>query len=130
MNVQFRWRGDHDRSERTEALLARIRERRGVTVSDLSLELGVSESTVRRELRRLSQSSALVRVYSGAKPAGLPSAFGAAEAESEEEVRIGRTAAELIRDGETVVLSSGTTTLLSTGGQGRFSSRRWQRSMC
>jgi DeoR family transcriptional regulator, aga operon transcriptional repressor len=98
-------------TRRRGALLMRVRERGGATVSELSLELGGSESTVRRELRRLSKSGSLVRTYGGAKAAGFPSAFGAPEVESEEKVRIGRAAAALVNSGETVVLSSGTTTL-------------------
>lgn len=79
-------------------------------MADLSRELGVSEATVRRALRRLADSGDIVRTYGGAVAARSVSSRGAPDRLAERQ-RIGRCAAGLIGDGETVVLGSGSTTL-------------------
>lgn len=91
-------------------MLDLVRTRQSASVVDLSRELGVSEATVRRGLRRLAQSGAIVRTYGGAVAAHAVSSLPAME-RLDERQRIGRATAELIHDGETVVIGSGRTTL-------------------
>ena len=93
-----------------EAMLEFVRSRNGASVSDLSNELGVSEATVRRGLRRLAESGAIVRTYGGAVAAHTVADMRAID-RLDERQRIGRAAAALISDGETVVLGSGRTVL-------------------
>lgn len=95
--------------ERSDSLLNIIRSRGSASVSVLSAEVGVSEATVRRDLRRLASAGGIVRTYGGAAVAagprfGIPANLAAKQ-------RIGRTAAAMIGEGETVVISSGTTAL-------------------
>lgn len=95
----------------SEALLEMIRTRAGASVADICTEFDVSEATVRRVLRRLADSGEIVRTYGGALPArpllgGVPTTEQVAE-----KVRIGRVAAALIEDGDTVVIGSGSTAL-------------------
>jgi DeoR/GlpR family transcriptional regulator of sugar metabolism len=91
-------------------MLDLVRTRQSASVVDLSRELGVSEATVRRGLRRLAQSGAIVRTYGGAVAAHAVPSLPAME-RLDERQRIGRTTGELIHDGETVVIGSGRTTL-------------------
>lgn len=104
-------------AERRELILSLVREHGRASVAELSATLGVSEPTVRRELRRLADAGLVVRAYGGAVAvpgqAGVAGDRGdAAQADvSPAKRRIGQVAAGLVRDGETVVVSSGTTAL-------------------
>jgi DeoR/GlpR family transcriptional regulator of sugar metabolism len=86
-----------------------------VTVVELATRAGVSEMTVRRDLEALEREGILKRVRGGAVAAVSrsyepPFAVRTRRYVQEKE-RIGRVAASLIADGETVVLDVGTTTL-------------------
>ncbi|MGE5591925.1 MAG: DeoR/GlpR family DNA-binding transcription regulator [Bacillota bacterium] len=86
-----------------------------VQVRDLADFLGVSEMTVRRDLEYLAREGTLIRTYGGALPtSGLnreqPYASKAGEHTGEKE-RIARYAASLVKDGDTVLLDAGSTTL-------------------
>jgi len=85
--------------------------------SDLSLlvsELGVSESTIRRDLSQLEDEGVVRRTHGGAVfVSDRFSALNYAARESTavvEKQAIGRVAAELIGDDETILLDGGTTT--------------------
>ena len=91
-------------------------EREGrLLVSDLAVRLSVSEMTIRRDFEILEQMSLLTRVHGGAVPSDSRSyepPFAVRVGRNvEAKQRIGRAAAGLLRDGETVVLDAGTTTL-------------------
>lgn len=80
----------------------------------LCREFDASESSVRRDLDVLEQAGALKRVYGGAVSVQPPAnrAFDyAVESErlSREKDRIARRTAELIEDGQTVILDGGST---------------------
>jgi DeoR family transcriptional regulator of aga operon len=79
-------------------------------VGALATALGVAPATVRRDLRRLSDESRVLRTYGGAMlpgPAGADPIDGALDEKS----CIGAAAAELVRDGQSIAIASGTTTL-------------------
>jgi DeoR/GlpR family transcriptional regulator of sugar metabolism len=99
---------------RRRVLAEAVRGGRQVPVRELARELGCSEMTVRRDLDALQRDGVLRRVHGGAVGISLradevPYAVRAFEAVGAKE-RIGRAAADLIADGETLVLDSGTTT--------------------
>ena len=81
----------------------------------LCRELDASESSVRRDLDVLEGQNVLKRVYGGAVPVQPPGNGGAfdftveSERCSDEKGRIGRLAAGLIEDGQTVILDGGST---------------------
>jgi DeoR/GlpR family transcriptional regulator of sugar metabolism len=81
------------------------------TVTGLSEQLQVSEATIRRDLIQLSNEGLLRRVYGGAVPVtDRDDPFTeVAEVRTAEKDDIGRRCAELVRDGETVLLDIGTT---------------------
>ncbi|HET9148578.1 MAG TPA: DeoR/GlpR family DNA-binding transcription regulator [Acetobacteraceae bacterium] len=80
----------------------------------LSASLGVSASTVRRDLARLSAEGRILRTYGGAAPAGSlhpeQSLQQRAAINLAEKRAIARRAAGFIGEGETVILDAGTTT--------------------
>lgn len=92
-----------------------VREQRHATVQELSTQFGVSEATIRRDLEQLGSQGMLQRSYGGAialEVAPPEPPVGRRMVENQDEKRrIGVAAARLIRDGETIFLGSGTTTL-------------------
>lgn len=90
-----------------------------VTIEQICKESGVSLATARRDLRNLEQQGRLRRNYGGAVPIEplLYEQFRHAssysdqiEKHADEKRRIALAAARLISDGDTIVLTSGTTT--------------------
>lgn len=104
-----------DASSRHTDIVGRLRRDGRVDVAGLAGELNTSEVTVRRDLDLLAQAGVLRRVHGGAvsllmRGDELP--FAVREVESSEaKTRIGAAAAALLRDGEAVVVDSGTTGL-------------------
>src|SRR5215211_1583249 len=101
--------------ERQERMLRFVEQRQRVTVADICDQFGVSVATARRDLEALAERGSLRRIHGGAlaihrAPPELPALQRAGE-QAAEKRRIGRAAAALMADGETVFLSSGTTTL-------------------
>lgn len=80
-------------------------------VKVLAAQLGVSEATIRRDLEALHEQGRLTRVYGGALAVdGGDEPFAEVSAvRADEKNRIARKAAELIEDGESVLLDIGTT---------------------
>ncbi len=96
--------------------ISRQLERAGrLTVSQICEQFGISEATARRDLDLLSEQGAVQRVRGGVIPLRQatpeePILKRSRENDVEKE-RIGRAAAALVQDGETVFLGSGTTVL-------------------
>lgn len=101
--------------QRHDQIAAAVQASGRARVLDLSEDLGVSEMTVRRDLEELEAQGLLVRVHGGAISTRSRSFEPGFAARSRQNVdvkrRIGTAAAALIRDGETVILDAGTTTL-------------------
>jgi DeoR/GlpR family transcriptional regulator of sugar metabolism len=100
-------------AERKRLLLDVLKTEGKILASDLSRRLGVSEDTVRRDLRELDKAGLLLRVHGGALPRS-PTSLPYAEREKEStdaKRKIGASAARLLRPGEVVVLDGGTTAL-------------------
>lgn len=102
-------------AERQRRILDALRGDGGVTVEGLVQLLGVSESTVRRDLEQLSEKGLLSRTHGGAVPPAFSTAFESSYIEKkmqypEEKERIGAEAAKRVADGETLILDSGSTT--------------------
>jgi len=83
-----------------------------LTVNKLSRELGVSEVTVRADLNELETQGLLSRSRGGAQLAVHQSIIERQELRVEEKNRIARKAAELVRDGDRIMIEAGTTTAL------------------
>lgn len=100
-------------AERHAAIVEVLRQRGRVLANDLSAELGVSADTIRRDLRELDELGLLRRVHGGALPrTGDAAPFAARVRRAPEaKVSIARRAAELVDDGQVVILDGGTTTV-------------------
>ncbi len=94
-------------------LLDRLARDRRLHAADLAAELGTSEDTIRRDLRDLAAQGLLVRVHGGALPASPTHVSLAARQgiHAGDKERLGRTAAQLLRDGQIVIIDGGTTNL-------------------
>jgi DeoR/GlpR family transcriptional regulator of sugar metabolism len=86
-----------------------------VTVSELSKHFDVSEATIRRDLEELNKRGWIRRTHGGAlrveRATREPPILLRLNEQSEEKQRIGKAAAHLIQDNETIFLGSGTTVL-------------------
>src|SRR4051794_8212629 len=101
--------------ERRRLLLGLIARRGFATLEELVDALGVSESTVRRDLEVLDQAGTIKRTHGGAVCPGevrsMPALEDRVATATREKQSIGRAAAALLDDGDTVLLDGGTTTL-------------------
>jgi len=99
------------RADRSSRLIHRLREDGRASVATLARDLGVTPSTIRRDLARLADDGALVRTYGGA---ALPAASAAprrGDPAAEAKRAIAAAAATLVEEGQTIAISSGSTTL-------------------
>jgi DeoR/GlpR family transcriptional regulator of sugar metabolism len=100
-------------AERRDLLVARLRRDGKLVARDLATELGLSEDSVRRDLRELAAAGLCQRVYGGALP--VSQALGTLKARTEiapeSKRRIAARAAEMITPGTTAILDSGTTAI-------------------
>ena len=103
--------------ERRALIMRQLEQKEEVLVTELSRETGISEVTIRKDLTILQDRNLLVRTRGGAmrKPVenqneditiAKKRMFNFKEKE-----RIGEEAAKLIKDGDFIMLDSGTTTL-------------------
>jgi DeoR/GlpR family transcriptional regulator of sugar metabolism len=97
--------------ERREVVLREVLSGNG-HVDELSARLGVSESTIRRDLQRLVDEGHVMRTYGGAVAGGgiEPSLDEKAQAQRAEKAAIAAVAAAEVQPGETVILDAGSTT--------------------
>lgn len=100
---------------RRAIILEKLELEKQVDVLSLSKQLGVSEVTIRNDLSRLEKKNILIRARGGAiKVDNVGADFNISDKNKQhfkEKQRIGRVAAELIEDGDTIILDSGTTTM-------------------
>lgn len=100
-------------SQRKQHILDVLKRDGQVIAKNLSQELGLSEDTIRRDLRELAQEGLLQRVHGGALPVS-PAVIdfaGREEINRDAKAAIGRAAAQLIRDHQVVILDGGTTAI-------------------
>jgi DeoR/GlpR family transcriptional regulator of sugar metabolism len=98
-------------TQRKEQILSLLKRDRQVIAKEISRSMGVSEDTIRRDLRELAHQGLLQRVHGGALPSSPAMAnFAGRECiAAEGKVAIGRAAAKTIRPGQVVILDGGTT---------------------
>jgi DeoR family transcriptional regulator of aga operon len=100
---------------RRKKILERVQETGEVLIAGLSKEFDVSEVTIRNDLDYLEQKNLLIRARGGAIHSESHVGIDQRLAEKnklnmQEKAAIGRKAASLIRDGETIIIDSGSTT--------------------
>lgn len=99
-------------AERKAVVLEILMEQNSVSVSELSQRLNVTPVTARADLSALEQEGLLVRTHGGALPAHHPKIVERMQAGKALKESIARTAAGMIEDGDTVIITAGTTTAL------------------
>ena len=99
---------------RQQVILELLRTQGEVTVNDLVDQFDVSAATIRRDLDVLAQHRRVDRVHGGAVLPQPITSYEPLYAEKttlnqEEKARIGAAASELVADGQTIILDSGST---------------------
>lgn len=100
--------------ERRRRIKELVESQERVTVEELVGRFGVSAVTIRGDLDVMAEGGLLVRSHGGAlkrveSADDVPIAVKETQHHAEK-VRIGQAAAQMVRDGETIMLDSGTTT--------------------
>lgn len=82
-----------------------------IVAKDIAKNLGVSEDTIRRDLREMAAEGSLQRVHGGALPSSLAvqNLHARQTISSQEKSAIGRAAAAMIQPGQVVFVDGGTT---------------------
>ena len=97
--------------QRKQHLLEILKRDGQIVAKSLSEQLGLSEDTIRRDLRQLAKEGLLQRVHGGALPASSAMAPFAERQQisSNAKSAIGRAAAAMIQPGQVVFIDGGTT---------------------
>ncbi|GLY30822.1 DeoR/GlpR family DNA-binding transcription regulator [Kineosporia sp. NBRC 101731] len=100
-------------AERRDLLLARLRTDGKIVAKDLAAELGLSEDSIRRDLREMAAAGLCQKVYGGAVPASPAVVdYGSRTTVAPDSKQAVATfAATLVRPGGVAILDGGTTTL-------------------
>jgi DeoR/GlpR family transcriptional regulator of sugar metabolism len=102
-------------AERRRAILGRLAQDGKVVASELVGDLGVSEDTVRRDLRELAAQGLVLRVHGGALPAATPGSVASfaerLEVDAERKAALARAALPLLEGAAVIVLDGGTSAL-------------------
>ena len=97
--------------ERRRRICELVRTEGRVTVDELARRFAISQVTIRADLTTLEQAGALTRTHGGALKVRDDEPLDVKQLQHHaEKLRIAEAAASLIRDGETIILDSGTTT--------------------
>lgn len=101
-------------AERRQRILELVRSSGAISLRELARQVATSEVTVRRDLRALAAQGLLDRHHGGAAlPGGLshePTYSEKALVAADAKAAIGALAAELVSDGDAIVVGAGTTT--------------------
>lgn len=107
--------GELSNIERQQQLVQLFEKNGRMTIAEICERTNISEATARRDLNSLAQEGKIQRFYGGAvliqKAAPEEPVLRRTYEQQDEKERIGKAAAALVNDGETVFLGSGTTVL-------------------
>ena len=100
---------------RRDAVLLLLHEKTTASITEIALRFAVSEMTIRRDIQKLAAAGQVIRIPGGVR---LERSFGGEKSFHERLQRmaeakraIGKAASELVRNGESLTIDSGTTTL-------------------
>ncbi|MBB6480684.1 DeoR/GlpR family DNA-binding transcription regulator [Spirochaeta isovalerica] len=99
-------------SEREKKILDILMEGNNPSVNEISDLLEVSKVTIRSDFTSLEEKGLIVRTRGGAFPAFHPDILESQKHAVEEKNRIAKAAADMIKDGDTIMINDGTTTAL------------------
>ena len=98
--------------QRFERILERLKVKKSITVAEITEDLGISESTARRDITALDKAGKLTKVFGGAVAAEHtyemkePTVAQKVNVRKEEKIKIAQYAADMI--GDNVYLDAGT----------------------
>ena len=101
-----------DRAMREAYILDLLAKDGSLSVAALSKDLGVSEVTIRSNLRALEHRGLLARTHGGAQPSSMADVMERRREHAAEKERIAEAAAALITDGDRIMIEAGTTSSL------------------
>ena len=101
--------------ERQKRIMELLASEGAVSVSRLSVDLSVTEETVRRDLEKLEKQGSLKRTHGGAVPAAENNTYEASlekrkTTNIEAKQKIAKLAAKEVKEGDTIFLDASTTT--------------------
>jgi DeoR/GlpR family transcriptional regulator of sugar metabolism len=98
-------------THRKQQILSLLKSNGQVIAKEVSQSMGVSEDTIRRDLREMAEEGLLQRVHGGALPASpaIADFAGRESITTEGKAAIGRAAARMIQPKQVVILDGGTT---------------------
>jgi DeoR family galactitol utilization operon repressor len=99
-------------SQRERDLLDMLAEDANMTVGAMSKALGVSAVTLRSDLSSLAEKGLIVRTHGGAFPAFRPNILERQKHRVEAKARIAKAAAEMVENGDNLMICAGTTASL------------------
>ncbi len=105
---------EHRLAQRRQAILTAFDGAGQLSVAELSSHFGVSEVTIRTDLRALSRQGLLVRTRGGATAVMAQPELSfdiRQQQQAEQKTRIGRAAAALVQDGDAIALDASTTAI-------------------
>ncbi|MCF7937214.1 MAG: DeoR/GlpR family DNA-binding transcription regulator [Spirochaetales bacterium] len=97
-------------TEREKQILQYLTDDTSMSVNDMSSRLSVSPVTIRSDLNSLAERGFLLRTRGGAMPAFHPQLLERQKMRTAQKNRIAREAANMVSDGDTVMIEAGTTT--------------------
>lgn len=101
--------------ERKAQIISLLKHKGDVKVSDLASTYKVSEVTIRKDLQELEEEGLIKRVHGGAvlvhNTKFEPAFYEKVDKYMEEKRSIGKQAASMVEDGDTVAIDAGTTNL-------------------
>jgi DeoR family transcriptional regulator of aga operon len=101
--------------ERRRLIVELVEQQGRATVDELATRFGTSTVTIRADLDMLARSSAIARSHGGALPVAVAASDTPLNIKETrwhaQKLRIGQAAAAMIKDGETIILDSGSTTV-------------------
>lgn len=99
--------------QRFERILERLKVKKSITVAEITEDLGISESTARRDITALDKAGKLTKVFGGAVAAEhtyemKERQWHKVNVRKEEKIKIAQYAADMIGDNDFVYLDAGT----------------------
>lgn len=99
-------------SERENKILTMLIEDYNLSVTRISELLAVSAVTIRSDLSSMEEKGFILRTRGGALPAFHPDILASQKQNIEEKNRIAKAAAEMVKEGDAIMIDDGTTTSL------------------
>lgn len=98
--------------DKEQFILRQLSDQGSLNVAQLATDLGVSAVTIRSYLNNLEEKGLVKRTHGGVVPALHSSILEKQMVRIEEKNRIAKAAAELVQDGDVIMIEAGSTTAL------------------